>query len=235
MTNTKELLLNIKERNKKRKNVAKDWPYRYRHNRNHNSFLNKLKFLMEKYPEVILFTDYGFKITSFNDFLNIPKYYIQFSSLYPLKKNLLKFGFSYCITGTKKEGDVSIDVKHSLFNRKCEDLDQLIYTMNTSRSTSKRDQERITNKTKLLVKREKPNRLGPQTRGFIFKLKEIIEKYPKIINLTDYGFLILDFKKFNGVSKKYFRSQHYQSFRKQLYNYGFDFTSIFEKKKSNKG
>ena len=223
MTLPKKVFLESKERQKK-KYEAKSWnESRYE---NSSSFIDKLRFLISRYSEIIQLTDSGFKIVSFNNFINIPEYCFKFTTWIPFRRHLLRHGFTCSKTESNSNRDFSIEATHSVFN-KSQEIGQ-----NKWRNLKKESQGK-TIKLKNIKKRGKPWKLSPNTRGFIFKLQEITQKNPRIMKLTEFGFLIPDYVEFIKLSSTYFKSTKLEAFRKQLSNYGFEITTLnIDNKKS---
>lgn len=210
MTLPKKIFLESKKRNKK--NNAKSWnESRYE---NPSSFIDKLRFLISRYSEIIQLTDFGFKIVSFNNFINIPEYCFKFTTWTSFRSHLLRHGFTCTKTKSNPNRDFSIKATHSVFN-KSQDIDKIKFRSSVEKSQGE------TEGLKNIKKRGKPWKLSPNTRGFIFKLQEITQKNPQIMKLTEFGFLIPDYDEFIKPSSKYFKSTKLEAFRKQLSNYGF--------------
>ena len=221
MTLTKKVFLESKKRRKK-KCEAKSWnESRYEKS---SSFIDKLRFMSSRYSTIIQLTDSGFKIVSFNDFLNIPEYCFKFTSWPSFRRHLINHGFTYTKNKNNSKGDFYIEATHSVFN-KSHEIDKIKFRISEEKS------QEVTEKFKNIKKRGKPWTLSPYTRGFIFKLEEITQKYPQIMTLTECGFLISDFDEFIKQSSTYFKSTQFETFRKQLFNYGFKTTSFIRDNK----
>ena len=216
MTLPKKVFLESKERQKK-KCKAKSWnKSRYE---NPSSFIDKLRFFISRYSEIIQLTDSGFKIVSFNGFLNIPEYCFKFTTWTSFRRHLINHGFTCQKNKNNPEGDFSIEATHPVFN-KSQEIDKIKF-----RSSEEKFQG-VTERLKNIKKRGKPWKLSPNTRGFIFKLEEITQKNPQIMKLTEFGFLISDYGEFIKLSSTYFKSTKLEAFRKQLSNYGFGITIL---------